>query len=249
MTWVATAIIGSAVIGAIGSSRVASQIRKGERKAIETQNALVGPFSDFGKSNLPALQSFLDEGASSKFSDTQAFKDIVNTQKARGQSLSGNTLTELARFNAVNFRPQRFNELFSVAALGQNAAVGQATNIGIAQQNIGSINAAGTQGIGNSILSGIQGLVFLNQTRNRSNSLVEQTSIGGIHTDSDRALKTNIEKVGEYQGMNIYTWDWNDIGKSRGNSGSGVGVMADEVDQAYVRRHNGYLQVDYGSLF
>jgi len=162
----AVAIVGSSIIGGIASSKAASSQAKGQRRAIEANRELVGPFTEFGKANLPALQEFVDSGVD--FSDTQAFKDIVNTQKARGQNLSGNTLTELSRYHATNFRPQRFNELFSLARLGANAAVGQASNEGTAHGNIGNAEAAGTLGIANSINSGIQGLSFMNLLNKQS---------------------------------------------------------------------------------
>jgi len=164
----AAAIAGSAIIGAVASDRASSKQVKAQRKSIEAQNELVGPYADFGKANLPGLQSFVDSGDSSQFSDTQAFKDIINSQKARGANLSGGTLTGLTDYYANNFRPQRFNELFSLASLGSNAATGQATNIGNAYTNMGNAQAAGTLGMANSINTGIQGLSFLNLLNNQN---------------------------------------------------------------------------------
>ncbi|MBU8921795.1 MAG: hypothetical protein KOO63_08245 [Bacteroidales bacterium] len=154
------ATIGSALIGAYASDRAASKQAKAQRKSIAAQNELVGPFSDAGAAALPAVQEFVDTGAN--FSDTQAFKDIINTQKARGQSLSGNTLTSLTDYYATNFRPQRFNELKFLPTLGANAATGQATNIGNAYTNIGSAQAAGTLGMANSLQDGMSFLNLLN---------------------------------------------------------------------------------------
>ena len=156
----AAAIIGSSIIGGIASNSAASKQAKQQRKAIEAQNELIGPYSDAGAAGLPGVQSFVDQG--SNFSDTQAFKDIINTQKARGQSLSGNTLTGLTDYYANNFRPQRLNELLALPQLGANAAVGQASNIGNAHTNIGNAQAGGILGMANSANSGIQGLSFLN---------------------------------------------------------------------------------------
>ncbi len=157
----AAAIAGSAVIGAVSSSRAASKQAKQTRKGIEAQTELLGPFTQAGTQGLGAVQQFVDEGASVNFSDTQAFKDIVNTQKARGQNLSGNTLTELARFNAVNFRPQRLQELAFLPTLGANTAGGQATNVGNLFQSLGSTRAAGALGVGNAAQSGLNSLAFL----------------------------------------------------------------------------------------
>ena len=46
--WVAGAVVGSAVIGAVASDRAASKQAKAQRKAIETQNELIGPFTQAG---------------------------------------------------------------------------------------------------------------------------------------------------------------------------------------------------------
>lgn len=155
----AAAILGSAVIGGIASSRAASKQAKQQRKAIQAQNELIGPFQQAGAAGLPGVQEFVSEGAD--FSQTQAFKDIINTQKARGASLSGGTLTSLTDFYATNFRPQRLNELSFLPTLGANAAVGQATNVGNLRQNLGATQAAGTLGVGQ---AGIDFLSLINKS-------------------------------------------------------------------------------------
>lgn len=162
MTWVAVAIAGSAIIGAVSSSRASSAAEKTQRKGIAATNALLGPFSDAGAAGLPAVQEFVSEGAD--FSKTQAFKDIINTQKARGASLSGGTLTSLADFFATNFRPQRLNELLALPTIGANASAQQATNLGSQFTNLGGIKAAGVMGVGNAAQTGLNSLAFLQLT-------------------------------------------------------------------------------------
>jgi len=159
----AAAIAGSAVIGAIASNKASKRASKGQDKAIAAQNALLGPYAQAGTSGLPAVQSFVDEGA--RFSDTQAFKDITNSSKAGGQYLSGNRATALTDYYARNFRPQRLNELLSLPTIGANAAAGQATNLGNLYSNQGATRAAGTLGIGNSLQSGLNSFAFLNAAR------------------------------------------------------------------------------------
>ena len=61
-------------------------------------------------------------------------------------------------------------------------------------------------------------------------------------------LYWNIQKVGTENGYNVYTWDWNNKAKSLGLTGSGKGVIADEVKQVKpeaVKRHQGFDTVDY----
>lgn len=46
---------------------------------------------------------------------------------------------------------------------------------------------------------------------------------------SDRRLKKNIKKIREWDGWNIYSWDWNVVAEKMGLTGKTIGVMADEV--------------------
>ena len=156
----AAAIVGSAVIGGIASNRAASKQAKQTDKAIDAQNALLGPYAQAGQAGLGGVQSFVDNGA--QFSDTQAFKDITNSAKAGGQYLSGNRATALTDYYATNFRPQRLNELMQLPTLGANAAAGQASNLGNLYQSKGATQAGGTLGVANAINSGINSLAFMN---------------------------------------------------------------------------------------
>jgi hypothetical protein len=91
-------------------------------------NSILSPYAQAGQQGLGALQSFVDQGA--KFSDTPAFKDIVNTQRAGGQGQSGNTLTALGNYYGSIFRPQRLNELGYLPRIGAQAAGQQAGIMG-----------------------------------------------------------------------------------------------------------------------
>ncbi len=107
----------------------------------------------------------------------QGFEDIQESAAASGTLRSGGTLQDLSRFNTnlaatvvPQLQQQRFNQLFNLLGLGQNAAVGQgtaslntATNIGSLLQDRGNNQAvlANTQGeiAGNTLadLAGIYG--------------------------------------------------------------------------------------------
>jgi len=67
---------------------------------------------------------------------------------------------------------------------------------------------------------------------------------GGFSSFSDRRLKSNIVKIGEYHGHNLYEYDI--FGKRE------IGVMAQEVMQtnpeAVSQHRSGYLMVHYGAL-
>jgi len=70
---------------------------------------------------------------------------------------------------------------------------------------------------------------------------------------SDPRLKTNVKRLGEVAGFNIYVWDWNEEGKKVANPAQPtLGVMADELQATHPhlvhKAANGYLQVDYAGL-
>lgn len=151
-------ILGPVIQGILGKKAAKQQVA-GQQAGIDTITGFNQPFIDAGRGALNPLADFLQEGGN--FGDTQAFKDIVNTNKSQGGTLSGNQLTELTRFNAVNFRPQRFNELFSVAQLGAGTAGRAGNAIAGLQEGIGATRAGGTLGVGNAITGGINQLSFL----------------------------------------------------------------------------------------
>jgi hypothetical protein len=69
---------------------------------------------------------------------------------------------------------------------------------------------------------------------------------------SDEQLKENIEYIGNSNGHNIYTWDWNDKAKQIGIKDPTVGVIAQEImkymPEAVTKNDDGYYMVNYGVL-
>jgi hypothetical protein len=70
---------------------------------------------------------------------------------------------------------------------------------------------------------------------------------------SDPRLKTNVQHKGQFNGVNFYSWDWNDEGKRVANPAQPTfGVMADELQKTHPqhvsRGEDGYLQVHYADL-
>ena len=68
----------------------------------------------------------------------------------------------------------------------------------------------------------------------------------------DARLKDNVTHIGEDEGYNVYTWEWNDKAKELGIDSPTVGVMAQEVlktnPDAISVDENGYYRVNYGAL-
>jgi len=93
---------------------------------------------------------------------------------------------------------------------------------------------------------------------NRGSSIADiGTAAGGIGQlisawPSDSRLKENIKLIGQSKGHNVYTWDWNEKGKSIGASKfPTTGVIAQEVahiPNAVTVGDHGYLMVNYGEL-
>lgn len=79
------------------------------------------------------------------------------------------------------------------------------------------------------------------------------TAASGTNFASDPRLKTNVQHKGQFGGVNLYRWDWNDEGKRvAGPDQPTFGVMADELQKTHPqhvkRGDDGYLRVNYADL-
>lgn len=111
------------------------------------------------------------------------------------------------------------------------------------------------------ILGSISGMYpgVTGQTSTSSPGLFDYLSMGaglyGAYLMSDARLKENIELVSKTEdGINLYTWDWNDEAKSLGaDAQPPFGVLAQELEKtmpsAVMRGDDGYLRVDYSKVF
>ena len=72
---------------------------------------------------------------------------------------------------------------------------------------------------------------------------------GGYRGPSDIRLKENIKPLGKVNGVNVYSWDWNEKGIELGlDKYPTVGVIAQEIVKTRpdaVWLENGYFMVDY----
>jgi hypothetical protein len=78
-----------------------------------------------------------------------------------------------------------------------------------------------------------------------------QLGLQAYQAFSDRRLKKNIRKLGEKAGLGWYSWEWNDEALKLDLDGSGVGFMADEVEEVYpdmIGMDRGYKTVNYEGL-
>ena len=93
------------------------------------------------------------------------------------------------------------------------------------------------------------------QTTTQSNNpgVMDYLSLGAGLFASDPRLKENIVKLETRGGVNIYRWDWNELGRDIASPAlSGTGVMADELELSHPhlveRGRDGYLRVNYEGL-
>jgi hypothetical protein len=83
--------------------------------------------------------------------------------------------------------------------------------------------------------------------------LEEYDTSQNLHNNfnSDIRLKENIKPLGKINGVNIYSWDWNEKGRELGGGQPTVGVIAQEVVKTRpdaVRLEKGYYVVDYNKV-
>ena len=131
----------------------------------------------------------------------------------------------------------------------------------------------GTGQYGETMMSGLEARLIAEQARANLLGSVGTGLLGGLTTpvqqqgggvttllgqilnqlpSSDVSLKNNIQKVSNVNGINLYTWDWNEEGQRIAGNQQTFGVLAQEVEQfrpsAVVRDDHGYLTVDYSKL-
>ena len=157
MSFIRRTFFGGAEKDAAQVQREAGDTAIGEQRRVgEEAQGLLSPFRQAGTGILNQLSEFVSQGPETAFERAEGFEDIQQSAAAGGKLKSGQTLGALTEFNVgVNqrFRGQRFNELLSLANLGQSSAAGQA-NIGVRiGENISSLEV----GKGNVTAAGIVG--------------------------------------------------------------------------------------------
>ena len=97
------------------------------------------------------------------------------------------------------------------------------------------------------------GIPGITETKGLIGRLTEAVGTGIKAANSDIRLKDNITPAGSYNGLNFYTWDWNETGKQLADDDAVTfGVLAQEVMKTHpdsvIEGDHGYLMVNYGSL-
>ena len=205
---------------------------------------------DFLQNN-PLFQLSLEQGQQAT---QQAQGDLFKSAAARGRLSSGDTLQQIQQLGDISQR----NALLSGTNLiqGQRQSIGDLLNFGqgIASNQANTALGVGSQasgintGIGNALASGQVGAANA-QAQGASN--IAQLAGTALSFFSDPKLKQNMELIGEQNGYNVYTWDWNDTAEAIGLTGSSSGVMADEVKLSRpdaITVEGGFMKVDYNAI-
>jgi hypothetical protein len=190
-------------------------------------------------------------------------------QFGANQAMTAQQLNQMA---ALNANQQRLGAASQMGQLGQQAFnTGQAINQqqmqqGLMQQGLQQalIDAARGQYAGYTgspqaaLAAPLAALgaspVPQSTTSSSKPGLFDYLSAGmGIASLSDARLKTDVEKIGSKDGINFYTWNWNEDGKRVADPKQPkVGVMAQELKETHPHLvqlgPDGFLRVDYGGL-
>ena len=201
----------------------------------------------------------------------QAREDTFRTQGASG-TLGGSGTDEILQNRFLSIGNDLINQQINRQLPLFNAAQGAASTIGTGGanilQNIGSTQFGGLSGIGSAQGSALEGSAQSLATgeigaanaraQGAQNilgigSALASGGAGGLASlfKSDERLKTNIEKIGSKNGINVYSWNWNDKGEAIGLSGKGHGHIAQQVQKIHPelvhKDEDGYLMINYST--
>ena len=175
-----------------------------------------------------------------------------NTMGAQGQAMQ----------NRLNNTQQRLGNNLNRMQLGRGMA-GMSQNY-LQQAGSGFSNIAGMAGQSAVGLGGLNNSynATMQQAQSAANNRSSEAKGGMLGTAgklgtaalfSDARLKENLVKVGEFEGLNIYNWDWNEDGIIIAGDTPTTGFVAQEVQELYPEYvapdpETGYLQVKYGEI-
>lgn len=190
--WVAGAIVVGSVVQSRAAGSAADSQAAGQASAIDEQRAareqfveLLAPFREFGLESMEGLRDLLFNPQAGleqiapvvDFLRKEGFEDIQESAAAGGRLGAGGTLKDLTQFNTdltstiiPQLQNQRFNQLFNVLSLGQNAAAGQGTGILSTANNISGFQ---------SNIGGIRGDEAINQSNVATNALSNFSQLTG----------------------------------------------------------------------
>lgn len=172
-----------------------------------------------------------------QFLQQQAEKALLRNAAATGQLGGGNTQSALQQ-QAIGFASQDFDNYYNRLGGVSQAGLGLTGQLGQTNANMGSNIASlyGTRlGMQKPPSNTMHGGDYLSAAAGFA---------GGIL--SDIRLKTDINHMGNINGINIYNWKWNEDAEKLGLKGREYGVIAQEIKEINPDAvHDGdYLSID-----
>jgi hypothetical protein len=205
-------------------------------------------------SAMDAFNQFANS-AGMQFQQQQAANGLNNLYAGHSQLQSGAAMKAVPSY----LQQQALSNYFMpyMGLLGQQQSTGAQAGSAIAGvgSNFGNTAASLYGNMGNALQGGADAasnsaLLRGQNTANMYNNLGSSFGQAAGMFMSDRRLKTNIVKVGEFpDGLGIYEWNW----KSAPDGEKVCGVIADEVEKlrpwAFIPNfRDGYDGVNYGAL-
>lgn len=255
----------SAATGGLGGGNVLEELQRrgiGEaRQDLENSFNRLGSVASYGQPSAATQaqmasragevggRAYMDTGSNLAAGRTQAAQDIAKQTSATGSALAG--LVQQQGQSASDLISGTSGNLANILA-GQGAA--DAKSQEELAKLLANINiSAGGQ------MANIPALSALQSDKGMLGQIGEfaagmGTAIPAVAALSDIRLKTNINKIGQTKsGINLYTWDWNEMGQSLTGMVSSAGVLAQELmmikPHAVIEDDTGYLKVNYNEVY
>ena len=231
-------------VGAASAAEEAASAQEAASlQAFQTLLSDLEPFKDLGTATIPRIQELTALDANEQFLTnpllqfTSGFaEDALRGNKAVGfLDSTARGLEERRLGMTPNLVDEQLNRMIPLLNFGQASAAQTGTGGADILSGIGDIQAASGIGQANAQAQGASNIASLATT--------------AISLFSDPRLKDDVEKIGTYNGLNVYTWTWNDKASGLGLSGTSTGHLANEVKEKHpqlVFERDGYDTVLYG---
>ena len=211
---------------------------------IQQGNQASDDLNDFYGGN---QQGIIDQAQASPFMSSlinQGEESIARNSQMTGGFRTGTTQENFAG-NSQNVLMSLVNQILQGKQGISNAGANATDAYTVAMQNLVAGTGATRGQIANVDVAKAAG------RQNMLGGLVQAGASIGAAAASDKRLKKNIVEIGNKNNLPWYSWDWNDLAKSIGLTGSDEGHIAQEVQAVrpdLVIEQNGYLAVIYGGF-
>ena len=207
-----------------------------------------------------AIQSGIGPNYRLPSAQSTDYRNLQSSLSPYMSRLSPSVFGDMAKIESAVFNPYDISDLTASATYGQlglNALTDIYKQAGMRANQTGNAMDAYREQEGRGYASFLEGLGsivtgFGNLGGGSTPAPTPSPSIGfgpGMGM-SDVRLKENIEHVGNTNGINLYSWTWNEEGEKIAGGHPTFGVMAHEIKDvipnSVIESEDGYLMVDYG---